>query len=80
MAAELTALGGDVEETADGLIIRPRPLKGGVFRTYADHRMAQAGAVLGLAVDGIEVEDVDTTAKTMPDFAGLWNRMLGIAS
>jgi 3-phosphoshikimate 1-carboxyvinyltransferase len=80
LAAELTALGGDVEETADGLIIRPRPLKGGVFRTYADHRMAQAGAVLGLAVDGIEVEDVDTTAKTMPDFAGLWNQMLGIAS
>jgi 3-phosphoshikimate 1-carboxyvinyltransferase len=79
LVAELTALGGDVEETVDGLTINPRPLKGGVFRTYADHRMAQAGAVLGLAVDGIEVVDIATTAKTMPDFVGLWMRMLGTA-
>jgi 3-phosphoshikimate 1-carboxyvinyltransferase len=79
LVAELTALGGDVEETVDGLTIHPRPLKGGVFRTYADHRMAQAGAVLGLAVDGIEVVDIATTAKTMPDFVGLWMRMLGTA-
>jgi 3-phosphoshikimate 1-carboxyvinyltransferase len=78
LATELTALGGDVRETVDGLMIRPQPLKGGVFRTYADHRMAQAGAVLGLAVDGIEVDDVTTTAKTMPDFVGMWTRMLGI--
>ncbi len=68
LAAEITALGGDVEEIADGLVIRPRPLKGGVFRTYADHRMAQAGAVLGLVVDGIEVEDVDNDGQ---DDAGL---------
>jgi 3-phosphoshikimate 1-carboxyvinyltransferase len=78
LAAELTALGGDVDEAADGLTIHPRPLKGGVFRSYADHRMAQAGAVLGLAVDGIEVEDVTTTAKTMPDFVDKWTRMLRI--
>jgi 3-phosphoshikimate 1-carboxyvinyltransferase len=77
LAAELIALGGDVDETVDGLTIRPRPLKGGVFRTYADHRMAQAGAVLGLAVDGIEIEDVATTAKTLPDFVGLWSRLVG---
>jgi 3-phosphoshikimate 1-carboxyvinyltransferase len=79
LAAELTALGGEVEETSDGLTIRPRPLKGGVFRTYADHRMAQAGAVVGLAVDGIEIEDVATTAKTLPDFVGLWSRLVGTA-
>ena len=79
LAAELTALGGEVDETVDGLTIRPQPLKGGVFRTYADHRMAQAGAVLGLAVDGIEIEDVATTAKTLPDFVGLWSRMVGTA-
>ena len=77
LAAELTALGGDVEQFDDGLTIRPRPLTGGVFRTYADHRMAQAGAVLGLAVDGIEVDDVATTAKTLPDFVRRWMRMLG---
>jgi 3-phosphoshikimate 1-carboxyvinyltransferase len=80
LATELTALGGDVVETVDGLTIHPRPLKGGVFCTYADHRMAQAGAVLGLAVDGIELDDVATTTKTMPDFVRLWTRMLGIAS
>jgi 3-phosphoshikimate 1-carboxyvinyltransferase len=80
LATELTALGGDVAETVDGLAIHPRPLKGGIFRSYADHRMAQAGAVLGLAVDGIEVDDIACTAKTMPDFVGLWSRMLGISS
>ena len=50
--------------------IRPAPLHGGVFRTYADHRMAHAGVILGLAVDDVLVEDVATTAKTFPDFAG----------
>jgi 3-phosphoshikimate 1-carboxyvinyltransferase len=79
LAAELTALGGDVDEAVDGLTIRPRPLKGGLFRTYADHRMAQAGAVLGLAVDGIDVEDVATTAKTLPDFVGIWSRLVETA-
>jgi 3-phosphoshikimate 1-carboxyvinyltransferase len=52
-------------------------MRGGVFRTYADHRLAQAGAVLGLAVAGIQVEDIATTAKTLPDFPGMWHRMLG---
>jgi 3-phosphoshikimate 1-carboxyvinyltransferase len=80
LATELTALGGDVAETVDGLAIQPRPLEGGVFRAYADHRMAQAGAVLGLAVDGIEVDDIASTSKTMPDFVGLWSHMLGIGS
>jgi 3-phosphoshikimate 1-carboxyvinyltransferase len=51
-------------------------MRGGVFRTYADHRLAQAGAVLGLAVAGIQVEDIATTSKTLPDFPGMWQRML----
>ncbi|SEF85182.1 3-phosphoshikimate 1-carboxyvinyltransferase [Actinacidiphila yanglinensis] len=76
LAAELNALGGDVTETEDGLRIRPRPLHGGVFRTYDDHRLATAAAVLGLAVPGIEVENIATTAKTLPDFADLWTAML----
>ena len=80
LATELTELGGEVTETVDGLVINPRPLKGGMFRSYADHRMAQAGAVLGLAVDGIEIEDIACTAKTMPDFVQLWSRMLRITS
>jgi 3-phosphoshikimate 1-carboxyvinyltransferase len=76
LAHELNALGGDVTETEDGLEIRPRALRGGVFSSYDDHRMAQAGALLGLAVDGIAVENVGTTAKTMPDFPAVWSAML----
>lgn len=77
LVAEINRLGGDAEETADGLIIRPAALHGGVVRSYADHRMATAGAILGLAVPGVEVEDIATTAKTMPDFPQLWAAMLG---
>lgn len=76
LATELNALGADVTQTEDGLIIRPRPMRGGVFRTYADHRIAQAGAVLGLAVAGIEIQEIATTVKTLPDFPGMWHRML----
>lgn len=74
LAREFTALGGDVTETEDGLLIAPRTLHGGTFATYADHRIAHAGAVLGLAIDGIEVEDIATTEKTYRDFAGAWER------
>jgi 3-phosphoshikimate 1-carboxyvinyltransferase len=80
LVAEINRLGGDAEETPDGLIIRPAALHGGVVRSYADHRMATAGAILGLAVPGIEVEDIATTAKTMPDFPQLWAAMLAQGS
>jgi 3-phosphoshikimate 1-carboxyvinyltransferase len=76
LTRELNALGGDVTETDDGLIIRPRPMHGGRFATYDDHRMATAGAVIGLAVAGVEVENIATTQKTLPDFPGMWSRML----
>ncbi|MEV4391776.1 3-phosphoshikimate 1-carboxyvinyltransferase [Nonomuraea sp. NPDC049607] len=76
LATEINALGGDVEETADGLLIRPRPLHGGVFHSYDDHRMATAGAVIGLAVPGVEVENIATTAKTLPEFVQMWAAML----
>ncbi|MCC2308796.1 3-phosphoshikimate 1-carboxyvinyltransferase [Cellulomonas chengniuliangii] len=76
LSAEITRLGGQAEETADGLVITPRPLHGGTVRTYADHRMATAGALLGLATPGVRVQDVATTAKTLPDFVGMWEGML----
>ena len=79
LATELTRLGGDVEERPDGLEIRPAALHGGLFRTYADHRMAHAAVILGLAVPGVLVEDVATTAKTFPDFAGAWSALFGPA-
>ena len=72
LATEINALGGDVTETEDGLIIRPAPLHGGLWHSYADHRMATAGAIIGLAVPGVEIDDIETTAKTLPQFAALW--------
>ncbi len=80
LVAEITGLGGDAEETADGLVIRPAPLHGGVFHTYDDHRMATAGAIIGLAVDGVDVENIGTTAKTMPEFPELWAAVTGTAT
>lgn len=77
LATELGALGAEVEEHDDGLSIRPAPLHGGLFRTYADHRMAHAGVILGSAVDGVTVEDIATTSKTFPDFARAWTRVVG---
>ena len=76
LTAEINGLGGNVAETPDGLLIEPRALHGGVFRTYGDHRMATAGAVIGLRVEGVLVEDVGTTAKTIPDFPQRWSDML----
>lgn len=77
LATEINALGGNCEETADGLRITPAPLHGGLFHTYDDHRMATAGAVIGLRVPGITVEDIGTTSKTLPDFAAMWAALVG---
>jgi 3-phosphoshikimate 1-carboxyvinyltransferase len=76
LVTEINRLGGDAEETSDGLVIRPAKLHAGVVHSYADHRMATAGAILGLAVPGIEVQDIATTAKTMPEFPQMWADML----
>jgi 3-phosphoshikimate 1-carboxyvinyltransferase len=76
LATEINALGGDAAELPDGLVIRPRPLHGGVFASYDDHRLVMAAAVLGLAVPGIEVADPATVGKTFPEFTTLWPAML----
>lgn len=76
LAAEINGLGGRVTELEDGLRIEPQPLHGGVWRSYEDHRMATAGAIVGLVVPGVEIENVATTAKTLPQFTELWGRML----
>ena len=69
-------MGARVTELADGVAIEPRPLTGAVFETYADHRMAHAAAVIGLAVPGVELSDVACTSKTMPEFPALWAGMV----
>ena len=76
LTREINALGGDVVEEESALHITPTPLHGGVFHTYDDHRLATAGAVIGLVVPGIEVENIATTRKTLPDFPGLWSSLL----
>ena len=76
LSTEINRLGGRVTETADGLEIELAELHGGTWHSYADHRMATAGAILGLRVPDVRIEDIGTTAKTLPDFVALWERML----
>lgn len=76
LAAEINALGGDVTETDDGLVIRPAPLHGGLWHSHDDHRMATAGAIIGLGVEGVEIDDIGATAKTLPPFPRLWTESL----
>jgi 3-phosphoshikimate 1-carboxyvinyltransferase len=73
---ELTALGAEVLEEESALRINPKPMKAGVFHTYEDHRLATAGALIGLAVNGVEVENIETTRKTITDFPALWSQLL----
>jgi 3-phosphoshikimate 1-carboxyvinyltransferase len=77
LASEITGLGGEIEQQADGLLITPRPLHGGRWRAHGDHRMATAGAVLGLAVDDVVIDDIGVTSKTLPDFPAMWSRLVG---
>jgi 3-phosphoshikimate 1-carboxyvinyltransferase len=72
LASELSGLGASVTELPDGLEIEPAPLHGGEWHSYEDHRMATAGAIIGLAVDGVAIDDIATTAKTLPQFPALW--------
>lgn len=76
LTAEINRLGGSAEETADGICVTAPVAHGALMRTYADHRMATAAAVMGLVVPGIVVENVETTSKTLPNFTGLWQNML----
>lgn len=76
LTAEINGLGGRCEETDDGLVITSTALHQGIWHSYADHRMATAGAIIGLVVPGVEVEDIATTAKTLPDFPGMWAELL----
>ena len=82
LRVEINRLGGSAHELDDGLVIdapvqRAATKAAVTVRTYEDHRMATFAAVLGLCVPGVVVENIATTAKTLPDFVGLWNNMLG---
>jgi 3-phosphoshikimate 1-carboxyvinyltransferase len=81
LAANVAALGGTAEEMPDGIRITPpavtgAPLTGGLWRAHHDHRMATTGALIGLRIPGVVVDDIGTTAKTLPQFTQLWDDML----
>ncbi|MFI5906802.1 3-phosphoshikimate 1-carboxyvinyltransferase [Dactylosporangium sp. NPDC051541] len=76
LALALSEVGADVTLEGSVLHIRPRVLRGGTLRTHGDRRLAHAGAVLGLAVPGLRLDDVACTAKTLPDFPRLWSTMV----
>ncbi|WP_309065117.1 3-phosphoshikimate 1-carboxyvinyltransferase [Microbacterium sp.] len=80
LVSGIRGLGGEAEELPDGLRVLPRPLSGGAWPAHHDHRMATTGALIGLRVDGVEIDDIGTTAKTLPEFVQLWERMLGGAA
>jgi 3-phosphoshikimate 1-carboxyvinyltransferase len=85
LATEINKLGGDVIESETDLVINPKSLSVTstkapyLFNTYEDHRMATAGAIIGLAIPGVIVENIETTKKTLPDFPGLWQQLLSTA-
>jgi 3-phosphoshikimate 1-carboxyvinyltransferase len=76
LVSEINSVGGEATETPDGMIIKPAKLHGGLWKTYEDHRMATAGAIIGLRIPGIEIEDITVTTKTIPEFVNLWKQML----
>ncbi len=76
LVTEINRLGGHATELPDGIHLEPATLHGGEWQSYHDHRMATAGAIIGLAVDGVEVENIGTTAKTLPEFTAMWTAML----
>ena len=81
LTREINSLGGNVTEDETSLRITPagafgKGLHGGTFRTYDDHRLATAGAVLGLLIPDVKIENVATTRKTLPDFPGLWQSLI----
>ena len=79
LTTEINSIGGKATELEDGIAIEPSSaLHSGTWHTYEDHRMATAGAIIGLRVPGITIEDVSVVSKTMPDFVALWNGLLEI--
>ncbi len=80
LVAELERIGCGARIEGDDLHVTPPKagragLHGARLRTYADHRMATFAAVLGLAVPGIAIEHIETTAKTFPQFPAMWQAL-----
>jgi 3-phosphoshikimate 1-carboxyvinyltransferase len=72
----IRALGGKADETTDGISLEPSPLDGGAWKSFEDHRMATSGALIGLAIRGVVVDDISCTSKTLPEFPALWDTLV----
>jgi 3-phosphoshikimate 1-carboxyvinyltransferase len=68
VVSELQRCGVDAIEHDDGFTVVGGTPHGSPIRTYGDHRMAMSFAVLGLRVDGIDIDDPGCVAKTFPGF------------
>ena len=68
IANELNGLCIDIKKGRDRIEIMPGQVKPGVVKTYSDHRMAMAFALIGLRVDGIIIDDYECCAKTFEDY------------
>lgn len=77
LVTELNKVGIIAHELSDGIEINGGTLKDAdtELNSYHDHRMATFAALLGLVVN-LSVNDIQTTDKTMPDFANNWNRFI----
>jgi 3-phosphoshikimate 1-carboxyvinyltransferase len=76
LVSNIQALGGNARELPDGIEVTPTPLDGGAWAAFEDHRMATSGALLGLGVRGIVVDDIACTSKTLPEFVELWSALV----
>ena len=80
LVSNIRDIGGVAEEQPDGIIVTPTPLRGGMWKAWGDHRMATSGALIGLGLEGVTVDDIGQTAKTLPEFVSLWQTMLGTSA
>jgi 3-phosphoshikimate 1-carboxyvinyltransferase len=75
VAAELTKLGIEAEETENGLIIRGGEPRGAIIEPYNDHRIAMSFAVAGLKAPRMTITDPECVAKSFPDFWEFFERL-----
>ncbi len=78
LTSELGKIGVHAFEDGDDLVIEGGgPVKAAVIESYEDHRMATFGAILGLRIPGVEVVNIETTSKTLPNFVAMWTEAIG---
>jgi 3-phosphoshikimate 1-carboxyvinyltransferase len=77
LCASIARLGGAAEPAPDGLLVRPRPLRGAALDPHDDHRMAMAFAVAGLRLPGVVILNPGCVSKSYPGFWNDLDRMSG---